>query len=209
MTAAFRHFASRRLGAALSWTVAGWVVVIALVVAHRLLELPAALPRAAFPPAAPPRAGTAAVDQEQLACLALNIYFEARSEPTAGQVAVGHVVINRARDPGFPNTLCEVVRQGGAQPRDGCQFSWWCDARSDRPDEGHAWRTSLRLADEILRGWHADPTGGALWYHANYVAPYWRGSFDKGPEIGQHVFYHRKTATDVWQSFGFIETMAP
>jgi len=68
-----------------------------------------------------------------LVCLALNIYHEARNQPTIGQVAVGQVVMNRVRDERFPDTVCGVVKQGQTyswQPdlpiRNKCQFSWWC-----------------------------------------------------------------------------------
>ncbi len=50
-------------------------------------------------------------------CLALNIYHEARGEPEAGRLAVGHVVVNRALDGRFPKDVCQVVRQGGEKRR--------------------------------------------------------------------------------------------
>ena len=52
---------------------------------------------------------------DEVTCLAQNIYFEARSEPVAGMLAVGHVVLNRVASKRFPNTICKVVRQGGEQ----------------------------------------------------------------------------------------------
>ena len=45
-------------------------------------------------------------------CLADNIYFEARNQGFAGWVAVAQVTLNRVRDDRFPNTICEVVKQG-------------------------------------------------------------------------------------------------
>jgi spore germination cell wall hydrolase CwlJ-like protein len=68
-----------------------------------------------------------------LRCLALNIYHEARGEPVSGQCAVGHVVMNRVSDNHYPDSICGVVKQGGAVKRYRCQISWWCDGRSDRP----------------------------------------------------------------------------
>ena len=69
-------------------------------------------------------------------CLAENIYFEARNQGFAGWVAVAQVTLNRVRDDRFPNTICEVVKQGltyesGFPIRDKCQFSWYCDGKSD------------------------------------------------------------------------------
>ena len=65
-------------------------------------------------------------------CLALNAYHEARSESVAGIIAVSQVVLNRVKSPMFPNSICEVVFQGGTK-RDRCQFSWHCDGKSDHP----------------------------------------------------------------------------
>ncbi len=125
----------------------------------------------------------------EIRCLALNIYFEARGESNEGQLAVGHVVMNRTADDKFPNTVCEVVKQGGEKYRNRCQFSWWCDGKDDVPRNKQSWLASVRLAYEINNGWTTDPTGGALWYHATYVKPYWRRAFAVGPEIGRHIFY--------------------
>lgn len=127
--------------------------------------------------------------QNELRCLALNIYFEARSEPESGQRAVGHVVMNRVVHPKYPDSVCKVVQQGGEQVLHRCQFSWWCDGQSDRPMNQEAWVKSLRLAWKVYFGVLEDTTGGALWYHATYVKPYWSDSLLKGDRIGQHVFY--------------------
>jgi hypothetical protein len=124
-----------------------------------------------------------------LECLALNIYHEARSEPDTGKLAVGHVVLNRALDSRFPGSLCEVVKQGGERPLHACQFSWWCDGKSDRPRDSDAWEESRIFADLIFNDGIKDPTGGALWYHADYVDPPWRVKLVEGPKIGRHVFY--------------------
>lgn len=127
--------------------------------------------------------------QNELRCLALNIYFEARSEPESGQRAVGHVVMNRLVHPKYPDTVCKVVKQGGEKVLHRCQFSWWCDGQSDRPKNQEAWVKSLRLACMVYFGVLEDTTGGALWYHATYVKPYWSDSLIEGDRIGQHVFY--------------------
>ncbi len=129
---------------------------------------------------------------QSLDCLALNIYHEARGESLDGQVAVAQVVMNRVGDAEFPSRVCEVVRQGGERPRDRCQFSWWCDGRGDRPDDLAAWIGSKDLARRILAGSLDDPTGGALWYHADHVSPNWDMDIIRQAKIGRHVFYGRK-----------------
>ena len=67
----------------------------------------------------------------QLTCLAQNIYFESRDQPTVGQMAVASVVLNRVHDSRYPNTICGVVKQGPTYSwkkdfpvRHRCQFSW-------------------------------------------------------------------------------------
>ncbi len=146
----------------------------------------------ANPPAARAQAGAGGVADE-VRCLALTIYFEARGEPERGKRAVAHVVMNRVLDTGFPDGVCEVVRQGGEDRLHRCQFSWWCDGRSDEPRPGKSWRTSLAIARGVYWETSEDPTAGALWYHASYVKPAWRTRFTKGPRIGDHIFYRPAT----------------
>ena len=140
---------------------------------------------AAIPsPAQPPDVD----DYHEIACLALTIYHEARGESERGKLAVGHVVMNRTHSVLFPTSVCDVVRQGGQQYHR-CQFSWWCDGRSDRPNDEAALRESLRLAERIYYGYTRDPTAGALWYHATAVNPSWSKSFGPGKRIDRQVFY--------------------
>ena len=122
-------------------------------------------------------------------CLALNIYFEARSEPLLGKIAVGHVVLNRIHDSRFPESACAVIQQGGYMLRHRCQFSWWCDGLSDRPANLRAWKQSMHLAKLILIGTLPDPSGGALWYHADYVKPSWSKALTRNAKLGRHIFY--------------------
>ncbi len=135
-------------------------------------------------------AGASEIDvRGELECLALTIYFEARGESDTGKLAVGHVVMNRAQHPLFPPGVCQVVRQGGEKLRYRCQFTWWCDGRSDQPRNRQAWERSKTLARAIYWDYSRDPTAGALWYHADYARPRWRASLARGPKIGRHVFY--------------------
>ena len=132
-------------------------------------------------------------------CLALNIYFEARGEPTLGKYAVGHVVMNRVYDESFPNNACRVVQQGGEHNRHRCQFSWWCDGRSDSPREQGPWEESILIAEEVYWGSVTDPTYGALWYHAKHIKPTWHGHLRPTSIIGRHIFYHRQAKSAISQ----------
>lgn len=160
----------------------------------RLLSLAVAVTVAAAGLASAPPASATTDIAGELQCLALNIYFEARGEPDEGMRAVGHVVMNRVLHPRFPRSVCQVVRQGGERRRYRCQFSWWCDGRSDRPRDRGAWQESRMLAYQIYVGISRDPTDGALWYHADYVRPEWGKYLKRGPKIGQHIFYQKDIA---------------
>lgn len=120
-------------------------------------------------------------------CLALALYWEARGEGRSGMVAVGWTILNRVHSRDFPSTPCAVVRQGGEQPP--CQFSWWCDGKSDRPRERRSWNTALLTAAELMHDPPADPTGGSLYYHNSRVRPGWTGSLTRTARIGSHIFY--------------------
>ena len=130
--------------------------------------------------------------REELTCLAQNIYFEARSEPLEGKLAVAHVVMNRVASRNFPETVCAVVRDGTDRTLHKCQFSWYCDGKRDTVTDLAAWEDSIHLASQVYWGRVSDNSGGALWYHADYVKPFWRKAFVRGPKIGRHIFYSRK-----------------
>ena len=117
-------------------------------------------------------------------CLSLTIYFEARSEPVAGQVAVAQIVLNRARNTG--TDICSVVHAGGEQPV--CQFSWWCDGKSDTPHEEVAWWRAQLIASAVLGGSGHAQLRCATHYHADYVSPKWEG-LTLVMQIGKHLFY--------------------
>jgi len=92
---------------------------------------------------------------DALRCMALNIYFEARGEPFLGKIAVGHVVLNRIAHSRYPSNACDVIRQGGERRRHRCQFSWWCDGRSDnaaRPRIRPAVRCGITPTPSIRAG---------------------------------------------------------
>ena len=132
---------------------------------------------------------------EALMCLALNVYFEARSENMASQVAVSLVVMNRVKDHRFPNTVCGVVKQGLTYKNSGqpvinkCQFSWHCDGKPDRPKNKQAWLKAQQVASIVLDGSMVDFTEGSTHYHAHYVYPEWRKTKTKVTRIDSHIFY--------------------
>jgi spore germination cell wall hydrolase CwlJ-like protein len=141
------------------------------------------------PPAAEPE--TSPDLSREIHCLALNIYLEARSEPEVGKRAVAAVTLNRVADPKFPKTVCQVVHQGGSDGVAGCQFSWVCDGRSDRPYDHVAWRNAKQIAETALLAKPSDPTRGALWYHADYVRPAWSRAKQPVAKIGRHIYYRQ------------------
>ena len=120
-------------------------------------------------------------------CLARAIYFEARDEGEAGMNAVASVVFNRIESADFPNEVCAVVKEGGESPP--CQFSWWCDGRSDQPDDPELWRQAEQVADRWLSSPPPDPTGKALYFHARGADAPYHEEREFVAEIGGHLFY--------------------
>ena len=123
--------------------------------------------------------------RQDIRVMALNMYHEARGEGRLGMLAVGWVVLNRMADKSYPDTVAGVIYQG-------CQFSWVCDGRSDRPRDGNAWRRALEVAAELLSRSVPDPTGGAMWYHASWLRnPSFGSDVARAARIGRHIFYTR------------------
>lgn len=136
--------------------------------------------------------------ERDIECLALNSYYEARSESVAGQVAVAQVVMNRVKSNKFPNTICEVIQHGKTRINwkgnvvpvlNQCHFSWWCDGKSDIPVDVRTYHSILDLVTDILYLDTVDITEGSLYYHADYVTPYWAPSFEMVTKIDRHIFY--------------------
>jgi len=120
-------------------------------------------------------------------CLALALYWEARGETRRGMIAVGWTILNRARSAEFPGTPCAVIYQGGEQPP--CQFSWWCDGKSDRPRDRDSWIQARVIAAELLMNPPPDPTGKALFYHSSSIGVPWKRKRTRTTRIGNHIFY--------------------
>ena len=129
-----------------------------------------------------------------LMCMAFNIYHEANNQSMLGQIAVGQVVMNRVESTSFPNTVCEVVKQGqtynnGKIVLHKCQFSWYCDGRSDKIRSKRLFQQCKNIAILALYHQEEDITGGATHYHATYVKPWWAKKLEKTTQLGDHIFY--------------------
>ena len=129
-----------------------------------------------------------AIDESsELYCMAQNIYFEARNQSRAGMVAVAKVVMNRVNNPGWPDTVCDVVKQK-------MQFSWYWDGVHDIPNKkSKAWKQAVEVATEVMYGKVAADKrlDNALHYHADYVKPYWAKKKVMIAKIDDHIFYGR------------------
>ena len=142
-------------------------------------------------------------------CLADNVYWEARNQTRVAHMAIAHVTLNRVEDNRFPNTICEVVHQGPTRPswknplihypvRHRCQFSWYCDGKSDEIPEVDAelYAEILWLARAFIlkRDYLIDFTEGATHYHAYYVKPEWAKTKTRTAKIEDHIFYRWESA---------------
>ena len=150
------------------------------------------------------------IDTEQMNCLATNIYHEARGETINGKFAVGNVTLNRVKNKNFPNTICGVVYQavyrenwkGEMVPRrHKCQFSWYCDGKSDEivlttasgkiiKPHMDAWEESLNVALSLLKNDLFDNTFEATHYYNDKLAdPNWANAYQRVAYIENHVFH--------------------
>ena len=129
--------------------------------------------------------------QEDLTCLARNVYFEARGEPVAGQRAVAEVTMNRVASERFPSTVCEVVyekRWDARRKRYVGAFSWTELEERSEPS-GIAWQRALAVAKAVYDGQEARTVQNALFYHADKIKPRWARSQNRIAKIGRHIFY--------------------
>jgi hypothetical protein len=122
-------------------------------------------------------------------CLANAIYFEARSEPVRGQMAVAQVVLNRAFSGFYPNDICGVVYQNAGRHL-ACQFTFACDGKSKAINERGSWARANRIAKQTLDGQiYVPEVAKSTHYHAIYVHPNWVGEMKKMVRYGIHNFY--------------------
>ena len=141
-------------------------------------------------------------------CLAEAILFEAGNQPLTGMVAVGEVIMNRVKSKEYPNTICGVVHEGPTNKwwkekynkivpvRNRCQFSYYCDGKSDKVDRWrrtNTWQDVLKATLYVINGNIAmtpfNLTDGATHYHATYVNPAWSKYLRKTVQIQDHIFY--------------------
>jgi spore germination cell wall hydrolase CwlJ-like protein len=142
------------------------------------------------------------LDQSEFECMRANMYYEARNQKTDdAYIAVGYTVKNRVGKRGYPDTLCGVVQQKKFVRRKGrwvCQYSWFCDGKSDVPNlanviERKAWERAGELAAAVMRDEVDNPIGNATMYHATYVKPDWDyKKLSRVAHIESHIFYQLK-----------------
>ena len=117
----------------------------------------------------------------ELECLAVGIYYESKSEPLAGQLAVGQVIANRAHSGRFAPTYCGVLFQRS-------QFSFVRGHSYAQPSRAsRQWQNAVAVAKIVDQKLHASVVPGALFFHAKRVSPGWRMA--RVGSIGNHIFY--------------------
>lgn len=120
-------------------------------------------------------------------CLREAVYHEAGAKSFDGGRAVGNVIINRARDPRFPNSVCGVIADGEAKGR--CQFSYRCDGRPEVLADRIKLDNATRAAKQVLEAPADDVTSGALFFHAAWMKPGWFGTLHRTTSLGGNIFY--------------------
>jgi len=131
----------------------------------------------------------------EIQCLAMAIYHEARGSDFKDKASVADVVLNRVANKRYPETVCGVVkqarvdRQGNLVPNM-CQFSWYCDGRSDAPRESRKWSESNKIARVmIVEGKHRGISAGATHFHNHRVTPAWADVFKQVSTTSGHIYY--------------------
>ena len=127
----------------------------------------------------------------QLHCLALNVYHEARGEPTIGQYAVAEVTMNRVASTRYPDTVCDVVyekRWDRIRKRYVGAFSW-TELDSVSTSDTKAWERASEVAERVYYGKEEPKVNGALFYHARRIRPSWARKKVQVARIGRHIFY--------------------
>ncbi len=129
-------------------------------------------------------------NDDEFTCLACNIFHESGNQSLEGKIAVGAVTINRVKSIYYPNSICKVVWQKN-------QFSWTHDKKEDDVLVNSWWTQAQDIAKGFMvstgrpHGAFVDPTKCALFYHADYVSPYWRRAKQMRltTQIENHIFY--------------------
>lgn len=121
-----------------------------------------------------------AASDSELNCLAVGVYYEAKGEPLAGQLAVADVIINRTTSGRFPRSVCGVLKQRG-------QFSFVRGGQMPTPPANAQWRRAMAVAQVAQKDLWDSPVENALYFHARYVSPRWNRA--RVGTVGNHVFY--------------------
>ncbi len=129
---------------------------------------------------------------EQWACLAEALYFEARGESVKGQFAVAEVILNRVDSASYPDTVCAVIRQGTGRKYQ-CQFTFTCDGVDEVVAEKAAYARGGKIAKLMVDGAPRILTQGATHYHTKAVNPSWSRKMPRTATIGVHHFYRQPT----------------
>lgn len=116
----------------------------------------------------------------ELNCLAIGVYYEAKGEPLAGQLAVADVILNRTTSGRFPKSVCSVLKQRG-------QFSFVRRGKLPNPPNNAQWRKALAVAQVAQKDLWDSPAEDALYFHARYSKASWNRA--RVASIGNHIFY--------------------
>ncbi len=120
---------------------------------------------------------------QELGCLAMNIYHEARGEPVKGKLAVAAVTMNRVKAKYYPDTVCEVVWQRK-------QFSWTgLKLKYHTVKDTVAWSNAIKIAQQFIDGGNWPGVGKATHYHSIAVSPSWKDDNQLVAQVGNHLFY--------------------
>ena len=136
--------------------------------------------------------------QDEIKCLADNMYFETRNQPTKGKISIGLVTINRVKNKHFKNNICDVVWFKARDKRTKkmtAHFSWTLDGKPDTIHNKPVYERIRHIAEAMLAGGSLDNfhdfTKGATHYHANYVTPYWISDMTRVAQISDHILYKK------------------
>ena len=117
----------------------------------------------------------------EMECLAVGIYYESKSEPLAGQLAVGQVIANRSHSGRFAPTYCGVLFQRS-------QFSFVRGHSYPPPARAsRQWENAVAVAKIVDQKLHVSSVAKALFFHAKRVSPGWK--LARLGSVGNHVFY--------------------
>jgi spore germination cell wall hydrolase CwlJ-like protein len=94
-------------------------------------------------------------------------------------------VLNRLKVGYWGNSICKVVYSKD-------QFSWTKSKKlRNSKVRGENWEESYHVALSMINGIRVRNLETALFYHADYINPFWKLSESKIAKIGKHIFYER------------------